>query len=809
MFQGQRPDPEQAVKAQSRGDWARAAELYEDLLAEQPDDPVLLGNHGQVLRKLGRDDEALVQYGRAIESPEAPAAVWFNYGNVLYDKSKWEKAQAAFEQALALEREDGPAVVPATIQLARCAVRQGEYEEARRLFSDVLRRDPNNFTAWLEAGNVCRHHGTLEEALDFYRRAAEAAPSRYGAHLSVARALEQVGREDEAVLAWLKALDCAGPDDHADIHHRMGLGRAERGEWHRAVKGFRHALTAASDFHAARIDLADALMQMGATEQAEPLFAQLEAVDLDEDDEIRFAGTLMKHNQYDRCDAVLRARIEKDPENWRGHFNLGKVLIEGMRTEEAEACFDRVDELAGDDAPDLRAMRGSIAGKRGDVDTARDIYTELGEEEGPESAFRGSAAMAALYSETMTAEETRDFHQRLFAPLAEGAREVASFANDRSTGAGAADAGKRSRRLRVGYVTGDMHGEHPVSLFMRPVLARHDRDAFEITVYSLSPLTDDMTRRARGHVDRWRDAASISNTRLAQMIEDDGIDVLIDLIGHTGRNRAPLFGRRAAPVQAMFLGYPSTTGIPNMDWLISDPVTSPSDHAHLYTERLEHVPGFVFCYAPEREFPFPDYGKTHLERPLTFGSFNNVSKLTPYTIRLWAKAIVATPGSRLVLKGPSFLDSVAVNRFGDLFVDAGVAADRLEFRGPSSLDEMMAEYADIDIALDCFPYNGGTTSCQALWMGTPVITLAGESFVQRMGAGLMSAIGRPEWVAQDEEAFVEIAVRLASDRAALLEEKRSLRTRFAASPAGDIDRYTRELEDAYRRMWTDFAAGGA
>lgn len=122
---------------------------------------------------------------------------------------------------------------------------------------------------------------------------------------------------------------------------------------------------------------------------------------------------------------------------------------------------------------------------------------------------------------------------------------------------------------------------------------------------------------------------------------------------------------------------------------------------------------------------------------------------------------------------------------------------------------MMAEYADIDIALDCFPYNGGTTSCQALWMGTPVITLAGESFVQRMGAGLMSAIGRPEWVAQDEDAFVEIAVALASDRAALLEEKRSLRTRFAASPAGDIDRYTRELEDAYRRMWTDFAAGGA
>ncbi|BBC73853.1 conserved hypothetical protein [Altererythrobacter sp. B11] len=808
MFQGQRPDPEQAARAQSRGDWATAAELYEQLLVEQPDDPVLLGNHGQVLRKLGRDDEALVQYGRAIACPDAPAAVWFNYGNVLYDKGKWEKAQEAFGQALALEQENGPAIVPASIQLARCSVKQGEYEEARRLFSDVLRRDPGNFTAWLEAGNVCRHHGTLEEALDYYRRAAEAAPSRYGAHLSVARALEQVGRDDEAILAWLKALDCADAGNGGDIHHRLGLGRAERGEWHRAAEAFRHALSADPALHDARIDLADALMQMGAAEQAEPLFAQMEATELDEEDEIRLAGTLMKHNQFDRCDAIMRARIDKDPQNWRAYFNLGKVLIEGMRTEEAETCFAKVDDLAGDEAPDMRAMRGSIAGKRGDVDTARDIYSELGEEEGPESPFRGSAAMAALYSETMSAAEVKDFHRSLFAPLGEGARAASSFANDLSIDAGAADPAQRSRRLRVGYVTADMHGEHPVSLFMRPVLAQHDREAFEITVYSLSPLTDDMTRRARGRVDRWRDAAAISNTRLAQMIEDDGIDLLVDLVGHTGRNRAPLFGRRAAPVQAMFLGYPATTGIPNMDWLISDPVTSPAEHAHLYTERLEHVPGFVFCYSPEREFPFPAYGTEHLERPLTFGSFNNVSKLTPYTIRLWAKAIVATPGSRLVLKGPSFLDSVAVQRFGDMFVDAGVSADRLEFRGPSSLDEMMAEYADIDIALDCFPYNGGTTSCQALWMGAPVITLAGESFVQRMGAGLMTAIGRPEWVAQDEEAFVRIAVDLASDRAALLEEKRSLRQRLAASPAGDIGSYTRALEDAYRRMWNDFAANG-
>ena len=805
MFQGKRPDPEQAVEAQLRGDWATAAGLYEQLLVERPDDPVLLGNHGQVLRRLGRDEEALVQYGRAITCPDAPAPVWFNYGNVLYDKAKWDEAQQAFNRALEMEQEAGPVVVPAKTQLARCAVKQGEYEEARALFSDVLRLDPENFTAWLEAGNVCRHHGTLDEALDFYRKAAAAAPSRYGAHLSVARALEQIGEREEAMLAWLHALDCADAGNGADIHHRIGLGRSERGDWVGAAEAYRHAITADPDFHVAKVDLADALMQMGAAEQAMALFNQLSALALNEDDEIKLAGALMTHNQFDQCDALLRARIAADPQRWQPYFNLGKLLIEGWRADEAEDCFAKVEELAGDKAPDMRVMRGSIAGKRGDVDTARQIYCDVGAEEGPESPFLGSAAMAALYSETMSAPEVREFHRTLFAPLGEGARSRDSFASDRSVHAGLADPSHRARRLRIGYVTADLHGEHPVSLFMRPVLARHDRDAFEITVYSLSPLTDDMTRRARGRVDRWRDAATISHTRLAQMIEDDRIDVLVDLMGHTGRNRATVFARRAAPVQASFLGYPSTTGIPNMDWLISDPVTSPKDHAHLYTEQLEYLPNFVFCYAPENDFPLPDYGASYLERPLTFGSFNNISKLTPFTIKLWAKVLAATPGSRLVLKGPSFLDAVAVQRFGDMFVEAGVSADRLEFRGPCGLAEMMAEYADIDIALDCFPYNGGTTSCQALWMGTPLVTLAGDSFVQRMGAGLLSSIGHAEWVGHDEASFVKIATSLASDRSALLEIRRNLRNEMASCAGGDIDRYTRDLENAYRRMWLSFA----
>ncbi|WP_137680177.1 tetratricopeptide repeat protein [Aurantiacibacter suaedae] len=805
MNEGQKVEMNDAVQAQLRGDWTAAAGLYENLLKQEPEDPVLRGNYGQVLRQLGRDDDALRQYRRAVDGGEAPGAIWFNFGNALFDKEKWVEAAQAFTSAIEHDQGEGQGqvIVPALTQLARCAVKQGEWKEARTRFSDVLRADPENFTAWLEAGNVCRHHGTLEEALACYRKAATVATERYGAHLSLARALEQIGQREEATVAWLRALECPDAGTGSDVHYRIGLGRAERGEWAAAAEAFRHALTAEPEFHKAAIELGDALMQMGVYEDGDHLLSALCEKTLSEEEEIALVGVLMKHKRHAQADVLLRRKVEANPDSWQAHFNLGKLLIEGSWLDEAEQCFARVAELTPDKEKELRVFKAAIAGKRGDVDLALDLYRQLGEEEGPESTFRGSAAMAALYSETLSAGEVCELHKELFAPLAEDVRPVETFRNELSPGAGAAEPSARTRKLRIGYVTADLHGEHPVSLFMRPVFAQHDHDAFEITVYSTSPLTDEMTRRARSRVDRWRDVATISNRRLAELIEADGIDVLVDLNGLTGRHRASVFARRAAPVQATFLGYPSTTGVPNMDWLISDPVTSPPGKHELYNERVMHLPNFVFCYAPEQDYPSPQFGNKHLSRPLTFGSFNNVSKLTPFTVSLWAKAMQAVPDSRLMLKGPSFQDDGGKQRFAGMFAEAGIEADRLEFRGPSGLDDMMAEYGDVDIALDCFPYNGGTTSCQALWMGAPLITLAGDSFVQRMGAGLLTSIGRPEWVAKDEGDFVSIAKELASDRKALLQEKKGLRELMAGAPGSDVKQYTRDLEDALRRMWLD------
>lgn len=261
------------------------------------------------------------------------------------------------------------------------------------------------------------------------------------------------------------------------------------------------------------------------------------------------------------------------------------------------------------------------------------------------------------------------------------------------------------------------------------------------------------------------------------------------------------FARRMAPVQASFLGYPGSTGVPNIDWLIGDPIVTPPEDDHLCSERVIRLPNTVFCFAPEVECPLPDFETLAQDRPLTFGSFNNIPKLTPHTIRLWANVLKAVPDARLLLRAPSFKDAGAIARFRKLFGEQEISSDRLIFKGPVALDAMMRAYSEIDIALDPTPYCGGTTTLQALWMGVPVLTLKGGHFVSRMGASFMTAAGLSDWVAERDEEYVALAQKFASDRQRLTSLKASLRSELLARPAWDADRYARDFQDALLSAW--------
>jgi predicted O-linked N-acetylglucosamine transferase (SPINDLY family) len=422
--------------------------------------------------------------------------------------------------------------------------------------------------------------------------------------------------------------------------------------------------------------------------------------------------------------------------------------------------------------PGAKSMRASVAGRSGDADTALALYKALADEEGPGSKMHSSAAMSSLYSDKLSPQEVADLHREMFAHLGQNTRAVSSFKSDKSP----------DRPLRVGLVSADFHHQHPVNIFMQPVLARLDRRAVEVTMYFTGVSYDEQTQLAKRRVARWVEATSWNDSQLSRRIEEDGIDILLDLSGHTSMQRMSLFGHRAAPVQATFLGYPGSTGVPNIDWLIADKVVAPEGSEGLFSERLMRLPHSVFCFAPETDYPYPDYGQAHAQRPLTFGSFNNVPKLTPHTVKLWAAVLHEVPDSRLLLKAPSFKDEGAIEAFAERFQTEGIARERLEFRGPVGL-------------------TGGTTSLQALWMGVPVVVKAGGNFVSRMGASFMSAAGLNDWVAKTDADYVRIASSMARDRQALLALKRGLRQRLQAAPAWDIDQYTRDFENALRQMW--------
>ena len=685
----------------------------------------------------------------------------------------------------------------AALQHARCAVQMGEGRLARDRFAALLKAHPDNFSAWLEAGHLCRQQSAFEQALASYQRAMVVSPTRYEAPLGAARLLEDMGRHEEGAALYHRASTLVPVDKRHFMHQRMAKFRQERGDTSAALDSLRQALLCADALTPALplnercellIDLGELLLRINAREDAMPVLTQASQATA-EATLVRLAETSFRFNLWQESQAVLQRNAELHPTSAAALWNLAHGYVETWEMDLAIATLERAEAIAPQ--PGAASLRASVAGRLGDADTALAAYAEIAEKEGPLSKMRSSTAMASLYSDQLSPKAVATLHRELFAPRGEGARSRESFANPRDA----------NKRLRLGLVTADFHHQHPVNIFMQPVLARWDAQDIEVTVYFTGVSYDEQTLLAKRRVSQWVEVTTLNNVQLARRIEEDGIDVLMDLAGHTGMQRMPLFAQRAAPVQATFLGYPGSTGVPQMDWIVADAVVAPEGSEALFSEQVIRLPNTVFCYAPEENYPFPTFSDEHAKRPLTFASFNNVSKLTPRSLALWAQVLQAVPNSRLMLKAPSFKDEAAVKVFVQRFKQLGVALDRLEFRGPSSLSDMMTEYADVDIALDPAPYNGGTTSLQAMWMGVPVLTIAGGHFVSRMGASFMQAAGLPEWVAKDDADFVRRAVALSQDRAALLKLKMGMRERLLALPAWDIDAYAQDLQAAVRKMW--------
>jgi predicted O-linked N-acetylglucosamine transferase (SPINDLY family) len=359
--------------------------------------------------------------------------------------------------------------------------------------------------------------------------------------------------------------------------------------------------------------------------------------------------------------------------------------------------------------------------------------------------------------------------------------------------------------LRVGYVSADFWS-HPVGFLGGAAIGRHKRPDFTVIAYANQAISDNITAGIAASVDLWRPILGFGDEAVARQIVADGIDILIDLSGHTGGNRLGVFARRPAPLQLSWLGYFATTGLPSIDAILLDDEHIAEGGEARFSEQVVRLPMGRFCYMPRADMPDPAPPPAEQAKVVTFGSFNNSAKLNAETLDLWARVLQAVPGSRLVLKWNHLTDPLLAARITDRFVSRGIAAERILPEGAELHDGLLAAYGRIDIALDPMPFTGALTTCEALWMGVPVVTLPGTRAVSRQTHAILARIGLTRWSASDADDYVRIAVGLAGDAATRREMRTGLRERMRASPLCDPAGFVSGLESVYRSLWRAWCA---
>lgn len=366
------------------------------------------------------------------------------------------------------------------------------------------------------------------------------------------------------------------------------------------------------------------------------------------------------------------------------------------------------------------------------------------------------------------------------------------------------DKGNSHKRLKIGYISQDFR-QHSVAYFIEPIMRHHDHDQFEVFAYYNGIFVDATTERLRGYCDHWREIYTLSDDELVDIVAQDSIDILVDLSGYTVNTRVLAFSRRLAPLQVTWIGYPNTTGLPAMDYRISDEFSDPlGTTEHLYSENIIRLPECFLCYQPPESSPDISELPAIENDYITFGSFNNPSKITEGTLKVWSEIFQQIPNAKLLLKSKVFNDKKMKSLTIDKFSKAGFDKNRILFLESSTgLVEHLDAYSQMDIALDTFPYNGTTTTCEALWMGTPVIVLAGECHRSRVGVSLLTATNLEELICSNEIEYVKKAVRLATEIKKIEYYKTNLRNQLSTSNLMNAERFTKHLENSYRSIWKE------
>lgn len=637
--------------------------------------------------------------------------------------------------------------------------RAGRLAQAAAAYRRILQSQPNHAETLNLLGLTAQQEGDHARAVELLTKAIRHQPQEPRYRLSRGRSLRALGNAGEAIEDFRIAAKLQ--PTLAEAHHQLGNALKRIGRYAEAAACLGEAARLAPNNAAVWFDFGVACLESKAAPEA--------------------------------IDCFLRS-IQLQPDDPETHNILGHALLTRGLITDSKRHFSEALRLQPGHAHARNNLARALRAQGRQTESIAYFRSSL--ERNPNAATHSNLLYAFNFLPDASPEEIWTEHRRWAGLYADPLRATwRPHPNDLAP----------QRRLRIGYVSPDLVN-HAVSFFLEPVLIAHDRERFEIFAYSNALVGDRVTERLKAQTAQWRDIAHLSDDQAAALIRQDRIDILVDLAGHTARNSLLVFARKPAPIQVAWLGYPNTTGLSAIDYRITESISDPVGQTEQWhSEQLVRLPGPFSCYLPPPASPpvapLPALATGHI----TFGCFNIFAKVTPVAIDLWARLLRELPESRLFLKSNGLSDPETASQIRSAFAGHGVAPERIDLSGdrlPPA--EQLNLYGRIDIALDTFPYNGTTTTCEALWMGAPVITLAGQTHVSRVGASLLTHLGAREWIAATPDDYVGKCVSLASDRSQLASIRQSLRERLRQSPICDASRFTPSLESAFREMWIRF-----
>jgi protein O-GlcNAc transferase len=675
--------------------------------------------------------------------------------------------------------------------LGLCLIRLGFYEDAEAPLKRALAIAGDFFEALHDLGLVYSRLGRPLDAINYFQKSLNLRPNAFIVHFNIGRSLEDLGRYQESIGHYDRALDIK--QDFVEAWSCKGYVLHVLGFNDEALTSFDKALQNNPQHVDSLLNSGVVLNVLGLHDIAlERLTTALKFSPGDVEVLTNIGLTLRELGRLDDAVKVFGKALAKKSDSAVIALNLGSILMDMQKYDESERFLNKALELNSSDYQASYNL-GVLNSRKNKVTTALAFFREARDK------MKGSGAF------DYRAWSNIVFYLNYLSYIAEEAfSEADGFGKSLSRHVQNKfltwNVGPSSERLKIGFVSGDFR-EHPVARFFEGLLKHLDRDLFEFYAFPTTTKDDLITQRIRSHFQSWIPIFGMGDQQAAQAIHNLGIHILFDLSGHTGGNRLPVFSFRPAPIQVSWLGYFATTGLPEMDYFVGDPYVSPASENSFFVESIWNLPETSWC------FTIPDLDLYVSDSPcrqnghLTFGSFANLNKINEDVISVWARVLQENPGSKMLIKAASLQDINARKTLEGQFAARGIGEKRLILESSSPYVEYMKAYSRVDVVLDTFPYPGGTTSLEAMWMGVPVLTMAGSNYRSRRGYSINLNAGLSDWVASDEANYVKRASRLTENPEELESLRKELRQLVNASPLFDQARFAGCFRDMLLAMW--------